>query len=50
MAARLLAAGVQVDLRIYPESLHGFTSSPTAMAHAAIRGMDAWLDDRLMGR
>jgi acetyl esterase/lipase len=49
MAARLAAAGVQVDLRVYPESPHGFTSFPTAMAAAAVRDMDSWLDDRLVG-
>jgi acetyl esterase/lipase len=50
MAARLSAAGVQIDLRVYPESIHGFTSFPTAMTDAALRGIDSWLDDRLMGR
>lgn len=47
MAARLSAAGGQVDLRVYPESPHGFTSFPTAMAAAAVRDMDSWLGDRL---
>jgi acetyl esterase/lipase len=32
MAARLSAAGVDIDLRIYPESPHGFTFHPTTMA------------------
>ena len=32
MAARLSAAGVGVDVRIYPESPHGFTLHPTGMA------------------
>jgi acetyl esterase len=49
MAARLSAAGGEVDLRVYPESPHGFTSFPTAMAAAARRGIDSWLDDRLAG-
>ena len=35
MAARWSAAGGQVNLRVYPESPHGFTSFPTAMAAAA---------------
>jgi acetyl esterase/lipase len=48
MAARLSAAGGQVDLRVYPESLHGFTAFPTAMADAAVRGIESWLDDLLM--
>jgi acetyl esterase len=47
MAARLSAAGVDVDLRVYPESPHGFTSFPTAMAEAATTGIESWLDDRL---
>jgi acetyl esterase len=47
MAARLSAAGNEVDLRVYPESPHGFTSYPTAMAGAALNGIDSWLSDRL---
>jgi acetyl esterase/lipase len=47
MAARLSSAGVEVDVRVYPESPHGFTSFPTAMAEAAMTGIEAWLDDRL---
>lgn len=50
MAARLSAAGGDVDLRVYPESLHGFTSFPTAMAAAANRGIESWLAMRLAGR
>ena len=38
MAARLSSAGAEVDLRVYPESPHGFTSFPTAMAEAALDG------------
>jgi acetyl esterase len=49
MAARLSAAGGEVDVRVYPESPHGFTSSPTAMANAAIRDIELWLADRLLG-
>jgi acetyl esterase/lipase len=48
MAARLSAAGNEVDLRVYPESVHGFTSSPTAMATAALNGIDSWCADRLL--
>jgi acetyl esterase len=47
MAARLSAAGVDVDLRIYPESPHGFTGHPTPMARAALEDIEAWLEGRL---
>lgn len=46
MAARLSAAGRDVDLRIYPESPHGFTGHPTNMARAARRDRDSWLVER----
>jgi len=47
MAARLCAAGGEVDLRVYPESPHGFTGHPTGMARAALRDRDSWLAERL---
>jgi len=47
MAARLSAAGNEVDVRVFPESPHGFTSSPTAMATAALNGIQSWLAGRL---
>lgn len=50
MAARLSAAGNEVDLRVYPESPHGFTSLPTEVAAAALDGIEAWLDRRLGDR
>ncbi|MDA8391635.1 MAG: alpha/beta hydrolase fold domain-containing protein [Actinomycetota bacterium] len=50
MASRLVAAGNEVDLRVYPESRHGFTSSPTKMAAAALRGISSWLATKLDGR
>ena len=47
MVARLAAAGNEVDLRVYPESPHGFTGHPTGMARAALDDRDAWLAGRL---
>jgi acetyl esterase/lipase len=47
MAARLSAAGGEVDVRVYPESPHGFTAFPTAMADAARRDIEAWLTRRV---
>lgn len=49
MAARLSAAGNEIDARIYPKSPHGFTLHPTAMAGAANRDIDTWLSDRFLG-
>lgn len=46
MAMRLSAAGVPVDLRIYPASPHGFTAHRTSMADAAIADIDRWLRAR----
>ena len=47
MAARLSAAGGDVDLRIYPASPHGFTGHPTSMAKAALNDRDSWLAEHL---
>lgn len=47
MASGLSAAGVGVDLRVYPDSPHGFTGHPTAMARAAHHDMTTWLRQRL---
>jgi acetyl esterase/lipase len=49
MAARLSAARGDVDVRVYPESPHGFTGHPTGMARAALDDRDAWLAARLAG-
>ncbi|WP_425326148.1 alpha/beta hydrolase fold domain-containing protein [Nocardia otitidiscaviarum] len=47
LAARLCVAGNDLDVRVYPESVHGFTSSPTTMAAKAIEHVGAWLTKRL---
>ena len=47
MAGNLSAAGVDIDLRIYPESPHGFTGHPTPMARAAQDDMTTWLGEHL---
>jgi acetyl esterase/lipase len=49
MAGRLAAAGGEVDLRVYPESPHGFLSFPIAMAAAANEDIEAWLASRFPG-
>lgn len=43
MAVRLSAAGVDVNLRIYPASPHGFTGHTTSMARAAMDDIESWL-------
>ncbi|MFI9025345.1 alpha/beta hydrolase [Streptomyces sp. NPDC053560] len=47
MAGRLSAAGNDVELRIYPESPHGFTGHPTAVARTALSDIETWLLDRV---
>lgn len=47
MAARVSAAGGDVDLRVYPASPHGFTSRKTAIAAAALGDIESWLEERL---
>ena len=47
MAARRCAAGNDVDIRTFPESLHGFTAHPTPMAMTALNGIESWLANRL---
>lgn len=48
LAARLSAAGGEVDVRVYPESPHGFTLHPTAMASAARNQIESWLAARFL--
>ncbi len=43
MAMRWHAAGNETELAIYPESVHGFTVFPTAMARAANARSEAWV-------
>ena len=43
MAARLAVAGVDVDVRVYPASPHGFTGHATSMAEAAREDVRIWL-------
>ncbi|MDX3661474.1 alpha/beta hydrolase [Streptomyces sp. ID05-26A] len=43
MAARVVAAGGEVDLEVYPESRHGFTNRDTEMARVAWRDIERWL-------
>lgn len=47
MAARLCSSGGEVDLHVYPDSPHGFTSHPTPMADAAWGAIVSWVDERL---
>ena len=47
MATRLAAAGVDVDLRLYPASPHAFSGHTTSMAQVALDDIDDWLRDRL---
>ena len=46
MAMRWRAAGNEAELAIYPESVHGFTVFPTAMARAANERIQRWLAAR----
>ncbi|MFD5825911.1 alpha/beta hydrolase [Lentzea sp. NPDC060358] len=46
MAARLAVAG-EVELKVYPESLHGFTNRDNEIARAARRDIERWLAERL---
>jgi acetyl esterase/lipase len=43
MAARVSAAGGEVDLRIYPEAPHAFTNRDTETAKAARHDIECWM-------
>lgn len=47
MAARWVGAGNATDLRVYPESVHGFPAFPTEMGRAARAHMQAWIAGRV---
>jgi acetyl esterase/lipase len=49
LAMRWRAAGNAAELAVYPESLHGFTVFPTAMARAANERIEAWVAARAVG-
>jgi acetyl esterase/lipase len=47
MALRWRAAGNEAELAVYPDSVHGFTMFPTAMARAANERIQSWLASRV---
>ncbi|MEJ8279291.1 alpha/beta hydrolase [Pseudonocardia spirodelae] len=49
MAARLVAAGVEADLRLYPDVPHGFAGHDTPVAALARAHARDWLAARLAG-
>lgn len=49
LAAQLTAAGVELDLCVYPAAPHAFTHHPTPMARAALDDVESWLAARFAG-
>ncbi|GAA4481021.1 alpha/beta hydrolase [Microbacterium panaciterrae] len=47
LAAHLVAARVDVDLRVYPAAPHAFTGHDAPMARAALDDIDEWIAERL---
>ncbi|MET9231594.1 alpha/beta hydrolase fold domain-containing protein [Lentzea sp. NPDC003310] len=47
LAAGVVAAGGEVEVKVYPESPHGFTNRDNGMARAAWRDIERWLAARL---
>ena len=50
MARRLGSAGVEAELRVYPEAPHGFTQHPTPMGRAAREDLEEWVGQHLNRR
>ncbi len=50
MAARWAAAGAPAELRVWPESIHGFNAFPLAIARAANASQDAFLRQAVRSR
>ena len=48
-AARLAAAGNEVELAVYPHGPHGVESAPTALGRVARERLHAFLRDRVKG-
>jgi acetyl esterase len=44
LAPLLSAAGVDVELQVYPDSPHGYQALPTKMAAASVKRTDAWFE------